>query len=521
MNIPVEQQNIRNRCFHPSGTFVEFKKEEVEQSIPARFEQMVRLFPDNLALVTHDYELTYVQLNLLANRVAWLILQERPASDRRPLALLFESDASMVTALIGALKAGYPCAVLDASDPPARIQGTLASLEPELIVTDHRNLPLIHDLEGETRSILNVDDIPAEASNRNPERAISPTATALIIYTSGSTGQPKGVIIPHRTELQCTMVYTNCLHLCPADRVALLASLTSSQGLKTIWRALLIGASVHYFDAKKSELHGLAQWLVERGITFLQIGVPAFRHFIAMLKGHESFPSMRLLRLSSDQATSHDVEAYRKHFGSECVLVHGLSSTETSASLLYFLDKAHLIADGPLPMGFPLEGKEILLLDEDRREVGRGGVGTIAIKSRYGAPGYWRAPELTRAKFAANASGDEVLFLTGDQGRSSDQGIIYVGRKDARVKIRGFSVDVVEIEAALLAHDTLKDAVVTGVEDQTGERRLVAYVVPRDSTVTVVALRRFLRERLPEHMIPTAFVMMDALPINRAGKVIR
>lgn len=520
MKTPLEQESIRDRCRHPSGTFVEFTPEEVEQSMPARFEHIARLLPDNLALATENHELTYTQLNRQANGVARFILQQ-PMAGAHPVALLFENDAPLVIAMVGALKTGHPCAVLDPSDPPARTKQTLAMLEPELIVTNRRNLSLACELQPESSRIVDIDNVSPELPDGNLNRAIAPTATALIIYTSGSTGQPKGVIVPHRTELQRTMTYANCLHICPTDRLALLASLTSAHGIMTTWRALLVGASIHLFDARTSGVHTLAQWLLQQRITFLQVGVPTFRHFVETLKGDESFPSVRILRLSSDQARSRDIESYRRHFGPECIFVHGLASTETGTATFYFLDKARSIADGPVPLGFPLDDIEILLWDDNGKEVGIGEVGTITVKNYYGSVGYWRNPELTKAKYLTDPASNEALFLTGDLGRWSDQGLVYCGRKDARVKIRGFSVDTKEIESVLLEHAAVKDAIVTGVEDPTGERRLVAYVVPRDSTATAVALRRFLNERLPVQLIPAAFVMMDALPLNSAGKVTR
>ena len=175
-----------------------------------------------------------------------------------------------------------------------------------------------------------------------------------------------------------------------------------------------------------------------------------------------------------------------------------------------------------LPVGYPVRDKEVLLLDDMGRESSDISTGEIAVRSRYLASGYWRNPELTRAKFVEESGQDQRVFRTGDLGQRAPDGCLtHLGRKDFRVKVRGFSVDVGEIESALLEHTGVKEAVVKGVEDPTGERRLVGYVVPRDSTVTAAALRSFLRERLPDHMIPSHFMMMDALPLNPAGKIDR
>ena len=183
-----------------------------------------------------------------------------------------------------------------------------------------------------------------------------------------------------------------------------------------------------------------------------------------------------------------------------------------------------MITDSVVPVGYAMRGKEVLLLDDDGKEVGVNETGEIAVKSRHLSPGYWRNPDLTRAKFSS-APGEEEkrIYKTGDLGRMNPDGcLVYLGRRDFQVKIRGNRVELAEIEKALVGLSIFNEAVVVPLEDHLGEQRLVAYLVPTSPTaVTVSALRRFLSKKLPEYMIPSTFVVSDALPLTSNGKVDR
>jgi acyl carrier protein len=190
----------------------------------------------------------------------------------------------------------------------------------------------------------------------------------------------------------------------------------------------------------------------------------------------------------------------------------------------YFLDEETPISGHVLPVGYPAEDKEILLLDEDGAELGDDAVGEIAVRSRYLAPGYWRRPDLTAAVFRPDpAGGPERIYRTGDLGRRLPDGcLLHLGRKDFQVKIRGFRVEGAEVEGALLSLPQVREAVVVAREDRPGERRLVAYLVPTARPApTVSVLRKALADALPDYMVPTAFVVLDAVPKTPGGKVDR
>jgi thioesterase domain-containing protein/acyl carrier protein len=242
------------------------------------------------------------------------------------------------------------------------------------------------------------------------------------------------------------------------------------------------------------------------------------------LTGHEEFPHLRLITTAGEPALKTDVELYRRHFGRDCLFVNGLRSTEAGSIRHYFVDQETVILGATVPVGFPIQDMRIAVLDASGAELPSGEVGEIAVTSRYLSPGYWKRPEVTKAKFLdAPGGGGERTFLTGDLGLLQPDGcLVHLGRKDAQVKVRGQRVELAEIEEALLALPVVKEAVVVSREARPGEVQLVAYVVPAtDPAPTTTALRRALAARLPDYMVPPRFVMVDRLPLTPTGKLNR
>lgn len=241
--LPPEQQAIWDKCFHPSGKFVEFPKEDVETSIPERFEKIVRRFPDVPAVKIRNRPVTYQELNQAANCLAHAILAQR-GETQEPIALLMEHDSPSIVAMLGVLKAGKICVVLDPSFPKARNAFLLEDCQAALLITDSKNLSLAEEYAQDRCRYLNADELDSGFPVDNPGLSIAPDHFAFLVYTSGSTGQPKGVIQNHRNLLHDSLLYCNGLHICTDDRVALLYSCSASQGLKIILATLLNGATL-------------------------------------------------------------------------------------------------------------------------------------------------------------------------------------------------------------------------------------------------------------------------------------
>ena len=401
----------------PTNPFVRFTAEEVEQSIADRFEQQVARFPDRLAVKTRDHELTYEALNKAANRVARAVLAER-GEGKQPVALLFDAGASFVIGTIGVLKAGTFCTPIDPTSARATGAYVLDDSQAELLITDDTHLSLAFELAAGERHVVNVDDLDPGLSQENLGLSIRPDAIALLPYTSGSTGQPKGVIRNHRNVLHRVMNHTNGWHISTEDRLSLVRSSSVAPAVTSIFSALLNGASVHPLNLREEGIAHVADWLVSEQITIYHSSVSVFRQFVETLTGVEKFPQLRLIKLSSESAYKSDVELFKRYFSSNCLLAHGLSGNEHGMVCENFIDKDTPITDNVVPLGYPVDGFEVLLLDESGERVGFNTIGEIVIKSRYLSPGYWRRPDLTQAAFLPDPSGgDEHIYPTGDLGR--------------------------------------------------------------------------------------------------------
>jgi amino acid adenylation domain-containing protein len=523
VGFPESQQAMQDKCIHPTGIFVEFKQEEIGQSIPERFEQQVHKYPHRLAIEAAGQQHSYTALNETANRVAWAIITALKGRDK-PIAILLELGPQIIATMLGVLKAGHFYVMLDPSYPLARLTYMLEDSQAVLLITNNQHLPLAHALAPSGSHVLNIDQLPADLSPENPCFSIDPDCLACLIYTSGSTGQPKGVMHTHRTVLHMTMVATNALHTSAEDRLVLLYSPSFLATTRLIFLAGLNGAALFPFNIKEEGLTHFGTWLTQKGITFYCSIPTLFRHFVRTLRDEKAFPSVRLIWLSGETVEERDVARYRKHFSSDCLFIHGFGATETGPVLFYFIDAKMRLPDNNVPLGYVAEGAEVLLLDENGAEVGNNRMGEIAVKSRYLALGYWRQPELTQAVFGPDPSGgDARIYQTGDLGRRLSDGCLeHLGRKDWQVKIRGHRIEVVEVERALLELPTITEAVVMPWEFPERDTRLVAYFVPaRDSGVAVNEIRHCLQAKLPGYMVPSAFVQLHALPLTPSGKIDR
>jgi amino acid adenylation domain-containing protein len=508
-----------SRAVHPTNEFAHFDSAEVEQSVGSRFEQQAEIHSNRVAVKTQRLELSYGNLNRTANLAAHAILDRIGEGEQR-VALLLEHDAPLIALMLGVLKAGKVAMPLDPSYPKSRSSHMLADSEPALVITNRRNLTLARCLVEDKSRLLDFDEIQSGLAAGNPGLQISPRAYAAIIYTSASTGPPKGVIRSHRGVLHNTMGYTNGLHICSEDRLPLLASCSSGQGISTVFCALLNGAALLPFDIKAEGIDGLAGWLAEQEVSIYSSAATVYRHLLSTVRSKQQLAALRLVRLGSEQVHKRDIELYKEYFAPECILVNALSGTETGNFSQFFIDKETEIGH-VVPVGYAVEGKQVLILDEKGNELGWDRIGEIAVRSEYLSPGYWRRPDLTMEAFLAPPEGgSERIFRTGDLGRMRPDGCLeWLGRKDFRVKIRGYRIELEEIETTLCSHPGLRGGAVI-VRDAMGEKRLAAFYVPVGTT-SARELRQYLRERLPEHMVPSELCPIDALPMTPNRKVDR
>jgi len=395
----------------------------------------------------------------------------------------------------------------------------LRDSQSTVILTDNDHLSMAKGFVEDGIRLINVDDLDSSLSINNPGVFISPTAYAWISYTSGSTGQPKGVVQNHRNLLHLFMTQTNELHICSEDR---LLTLTSSAG--EVLLAILNGASIFPVNIQEEGMAGLSDWLMQEEITVYNSVPSIFRQFTNSLRGDERFPKLRLIRFTGEALYRADVDLYKKYCCESCIVVNRLSSNEVPAFRQYFINHSTVLTASVVPVGYAIGDYDVQLIGDYGQEVDINEIGEIAVKGGHLTPGYWRNPDLTQAKFSSSSREAEVrIFKTGDLGRvDSDGCLFYLGRQDFQVKIRGNRVEISEIESALIELESVKETVVVAREHARGEKRLVAYVVSATQPEpTVTTLRRQLAEKLPQYMIPSVFVSLDALPVIGIGKVNR
>jgi len=510
----VDHFSVKNR-------FWEFSIEETEQSISERFEGQVRKYPRHIAVQTSHARLNYKDLNALANRLARTLL--RSFRDNEPVAILVDHDAPAIIAILAALKASKIFFLLDPALPAARIEQILSDSGSNSIVTNDQFFPTACNLLERRGNFVNLDHPDTSTSTDNLDLKISPDSIAYILYTSGSTGKPKGVIRTHRNDLRNIRHVTNTLKICTDDRITLLGSYSTGQGMTDIFCALLNGAVLFPRNLRTEGFNGLADWLIRERITFYHSAATIFRHFVHNLSGSETFPDLRIVRLGGETVSWKDVQSYKNHFSDKCILANELSCSEASTYSQFLVNKQTEINE-MVPVGYPVEDKEILILDKTGGKLGPGEIGEIAVGSRFLSPGYWNRPDLTSLAFTQDqACPGCYIYRTGDLGRTSPDGCLeHLGRKDTQVQIRGYRVECREIELALLHNPAVDQVFVISGQDTNDGAYLIAYLVCcTGRRPTINELRENLRQRLPSFMIPAAFVFLDELPLTATGKIDR
>lgn len=499
-----------------------FAESDQARSIPAYFEEQVRKYAERIAIKTSRGEMNFAQLNRAANGIANSILAHSNASGHA-VALMLDDVGDAVSAILGALKSGDFYTPLDPAYPPSRLAFMLQDSLAPIVLTDSQHFEFARSLAGDHCRVINVDLIDPGEAAPNPTIAVSPDQLAYLMYTSGSTGTPKGVIHTHRNAMHTTWWETNEMQIQADDRLGLVLSLSYGASINVILNALLNGGRLCSYSIAANGLGGLTEWLLREEITVLKMTPSLFRQFAAQLEDAKELPNLRLIMFAGEPLLRRDVEAYRRCFSDHCRLRTTLSSTETRAYRSFMIDKQTPIEGSIVPSGYPVAGYETLLWDEHGNPVEDNQIGNIIVKSRYLARGYWHRPDLTERVFLPDPSGgDERLYRTGDLGRIRPGGLLeFLGRKDSQVKIRGYRVETKEIEMALLEFPGIRQAAVMarsdGAED---EKRLVAYLATsREPKPSVGEVRQFLKQHLPEFMIPTALYFLSELPLLPNGKV--
>ena len=492
---------------------------ETETSIAARFEEMAGRHAARPAVTSQGRSISYAELNGMANGVAAAVI-ERGANDA-PVAVLLDKDWLGAAAVIGALKAGRVYVPLEAGYPGERIRFILADSGAGLLLAPRRHVEQARAAAGDV-PVLALEDLVAKDGTANPGAAIAPDANAVILYTSGSTGTPKGVVDTHRNFIYEMIVRGALFRLTPEDRISSPESFAFSASLRHFWPAVLSGACACLVEPAKISGEGLIRWLTSERCTIVGHR-ESLKRITAAATPSDDFESVRALSAGGDTIYRRDVEGWLEVLRPE-MFQASFASTEAGAITAYPMTDVGAWHGEIMPVGYPVADKEVRVVDDGGNVVPRGEAGEIVVVSRYMAAGYWRRPELTAAKYReVPGEPEKRMFLTGDVGRMMPDGcLVHLGRKDYQVKVRGFRVEMPEVEAALLRAPGVKDAAVAVRNDRHGQKILVGYVVARAGEApTVSALRAHLAARLPEFAVPGRYVFLDKFPMTVTDKIDR
>ncbi|HEX8437261.1 amino acid adenylation domain-containing protein, partial [Archangium sp.] len=483
-------------------------------------EAQVERTPDAVAVDFEGQQLTYRELDRRANQLAHA-LRERGVGPETRVGLCVERSLEMAVGLLGILKAGGAYVPLDPGYPPARLAFMLEDSAPAVLLTQ-RHLVERLVLKG-TPTLCLDSEWPEEPSRPAPDAGTCPDSAAYVLYTSGSTGQPKGAVITHRALGNHMAWILSAFGLGPADRVLQKTPLSFDASVWECWAPLMSGGRL-VIAAPDAHRDGVALLeAVARGqVTVLQL-VPSLLRVLLEVGGLSRATSLRWL-FCGGEALPVELEHRLRAQLPSATLVNLYGPTEATIDAT----SARCPSSGlgrTVPIGRPISNTQLYLLDASLQPVPVGVPGELYLGGEGLARGYLRRPELTAERFIPHpfsGSPGARLYRTGDLARYLPDGSVeFLGRRDSQVKVRGFRVELGEVEAALAKHPAVREAVVVVREDNPGVRRLVAYVTGEPRALGADALRAFLEERLPAHMVPAAFVALEALPLSPNGKVDR
>lgn len=489
------------------------------------FEAQVERTPNAIATVYQGQSLTYTEVNQQANRIAHH-LRSLGVGAGEFVGVFLDRGLEMIPALLGILKSGAAYIPLETSFPKARIEWILNSLSVRCVMTQTHYVPTFEAIEllhVEHLLCLDVEQFE-ESSIENLSLHSTSEDTAYVIFTSGSTGTPKGVVVKHRPVINLIEWVNRTFNVNSRDRVLFITSLCFDLSVYDIFGLLAAGGSIQIAsstDVRDPQI--LIDLLQSEPITFWDSAPPALQQLSPLFSTLLDRPSsLRLVFLSGDWIPVTLPISLQTTFPGLQVVSLGGATEATVWSNFYPIDRVEPHWKS-IPYGKPIQNAQYYVLDAQLNLCPIGVVGELYIAGDCLASGY-TDPIKTEERFLPNpfrSDSEARLYRTGDLARFFEDGNIeFLGRIDHQVKIRGYRIELGEIEAVLSQHCAVQDSIVLAHEDQSGEKRLVAYVVGK-ADLDVATLRQHLREKLPEYMIPSTIAFLDAIPLTQNGKVDR
>ncbi len=500
-----------------------------QQCIHQLFEAQVEKTPDAVAVVFEKEQLTYRELNKRANQLAHY-LQTQGVKPEVLVGICLERACELVVGILGVLKAGGAYLPLDPAYPQERLTYMLEDAQVPVILTQEE---LVNNLPIHNAQIICINSDWKEITNKsreNPLNEVTPNNLAYVIYTSGSTGKSKGVMIEHHSLVNAYLAWEEAyqLHTYATSHLQM-ASFSFDVFSGDLVRALCSGGKLVLCPRELLlEPDKLYQLMIQEKVDCAEFVPGVLRNLIQYLEqSQQRLDFMQLLICGSDSWYVLEYEEFRKFCIQKTRLINSFGLTEATIDSTYFeTGTTQSSIDQLVPIGQPFANSQIYILDHYLQPLPVGVTGEIYIGGAGLARGYFNRPDLTAEKFIPNLftqKPGEYIYKTGDLGRwLPDGNIELIGRVDNQVKLRGFRIELGEIESVLGKHPIVKESVVLVREDRPKQQQLVAYVVPNSTQpINSSNLQQFLQEQLPNYMIPTAFVMLEAFPTTPNGKIDR
>jgi len=518
----------RQLLYEWNATQTEYSR---EKRVHELFEEQAQKTPDAVAVVFEDATLSYGELNRRANQLAHYLRELGVGPDER-VAICLERSLEMIVGLFSVLKAGGAYVPLDPTYPPERLRFMLADSTPVALLTQNHLKSLFGKLSAGLL-VIDISDTPRwreqpESNSDFTDGGLMPEHLACVIYTSGSTGTPKGVMVQHRG-------ITNLLH----DWTTRFRNIVRQDGIQaSLWTSFGFDVSIFELFAAFSlngtvnivpelvrvDSQALLEWLIARGIAFGYLP-PFFIREVQDAHVPTSPLPLELVLVGVEPLVESALYRFRRNTP-RLHIVNGYGPTETTVFSTTYTETQDRFRNTPI--GRPIGNTRIYILDGYGELVPVGVAGELYIGGAGVARGYLNRPELTSERFLKDpflANADARMYRTGDLGRWLPDGTIeFLGRNDFQVKIRGFRIELGEIEARLAEHEALREAVVIAREDTPGDKRLVAYYTTTeqaDGGLGTEALRTHLSAKLPDYMVPAAYVRLQSLPLTPNGKLDR
>ncbi|MBA4531487.1 non-ribosomal peptide synthetase [Brevibacillus halotolerans] len=477
----------------------------VNKTVHQLFEEQVQNMPEQKAIVFGEEQVTYKELNAKANHLATL-LKQKGITNEQLVAVMIEPSIEFFVGILAVLKAGGAYLPIDPTYPAERIAYILEDSQSKvLLVRGHEQVQTqfageILEIDSKQLSTEELKDVPM--NNKV-------TDLAYVIYTSGSTGQPKGVMVEHRSLMNLSAWHVQYFGITKDDRSTKYAGVGFDASVWEVFPYLIAGATIYVIDQEtRYDVEKLNQYVTDQGITISFLPTQFAEQF--MLTDHTDHTTLRWLLIGGDKAQQ---AVQQKKYQ----IVNNYGPTENTVVTTSYIVSPE---DKKIPIGRPIANNQVFILNKENQLQPVGIPGELCVSGDSLARGYLHRPELTSERFVANPFvPGERMYKTGDIARwLPDGNIEYLGRLDDQIKIRGYRVELGEIESAILEHEAIQETVVLARQDDQNQTYLCAYVVPKKS-FDVAELRQYLGRKLPHFMIPAFFTEMTEFPITSNGKV--